>query len=417
MTANGDRAATPNTGTEATPTARTEDFDATLRETELHPYKWLKRGTIILFYFDQGKFSGAYQGPSRIERDARNDLCRVNWDDGTKWEVQLCKGRMFRGDDISKLNCGEWAVVGASETAGEFTHVAEAILDIKIFQREWVSIDGEDRRLFIPACAANATGSDGPFDVREAQRRDDWPKFSEAIESEIQNLKSHGTWVLVDESEAINQGAYIYPCRFVLVRKRNGRYNARWVLRGDHQIFDEPDLGDYDDDEDEEGNDNGEYEDKNEVTENGDEAEVASGDGTAEHGGAVEEIETDNSIGDAFNTAFAGLSQKVKNTYRQLFSPVLTTMPLMMIFATAIANDRSLFLADATGAFLLAPLLPEEVDYARPPKGYENHPEFKGKILRLVKSLCSLKQATGTTQVVRVHEKNFVGSRDDKFGM
>ena len=101
--------------------------------------------------------------------------------------------------------------------------------------------------------------------------------------------------MLVDESEAINQGAYIYPCRFVLVRKRNGRYKARWVLRGDHQIFDEPDLDDYDDDEDEEGNDNDEYEDKTEVTENGDEAEVASGDGTAEHGGAVEEIETDGS--------------------------------------------------------------------------------------------------------------------------
>ena len=156
---------------------------------------------------------------------------------------------MFRGDDVSKLNCGEWAVVGTSETAGEYAHVAEAILDIKIFQREYDSPDGEDRRFFFPACAVNATGADGPFDVREAQRRDDWPKFDEATESEIQNLKtvkSHGTWVLVDESEAINQGAYIYPCRFVLVRTRNGRYKARWVLRGDHKIFDEPDLDDED---------------------------------------------------------------------------------------------------------------------------------------------------------------------------
>ena len=85
-----------------------------------------------------------------------------------------------------------WAVVGTSETAGEYAHVAEAILDIKIFQREYDSPDGEDRRLFIPACAVNATGDDRPFDVLEAQRRDDWPKFDEAIESEIQNLKSHG---------------------------------------------------------------------------------------------------------------------------------------------------------------------------------------------------------------------------------
>ena len=389
--ANDGRAA-PDTEAEETPAERTEDVGTTLQETELHPYKWLKRGSRILFYFDQGKFAGVYQGPSRRKRDQRNDLCRVNWDDGTKWEVQLSKDRMFRGDDISKLNCGEWAVVATSATAGEFAQVAEAILDIKIFQREYDHEgDGEDRRLFIPACAANATGSDGPFDVREAQRRDDWPKFSEAIESEIQNLKSHGTWQLVDENEALNQGAYIYPCRFVLVRKRNGRYKARWVLRGDHQIFDEPDLDD-DDDDDEEENDS-DYKDaeNDSVTEKDDETEVAEGDAT-EHEGAVQETNEDNSV-DAFNTAFAGLSEKVKNTYRQLFSPVLTTMSLMLLFATAMANDRTLFLADVTGAFLLAPLLPEEVVYARPPKGYENHPEFNGKILRLVKSLYGLKQA------------------------
>ena len=95
-----------------------------------------------------GKFSGVYQGPSRRKRDQRNGLCRVNWDDGTKWEVQLLKDRMFRGDDISKLNCGEWAVVGTSATAGEFAHVAEAILDIKIFQREYdYEGGGEDRHL------------------------------------------------------------------------------------------------------------------------------------------------------------------------------------------------------------------------------------------------------------------------------
>ena len=97
---------------------------------------------------------------------------------------------MFRGEDVSKLNCGEWANAGTYETAREYAHVSEAILGIEIFQREYdYEGDGENRRLFIPACAANATGADGSFDVREAQRRDDWPKFSEAIESEIQNLK------------------------------------------------------------------------------------------------------------------------------------------------------------------------------------------------------------------------------------
>ena len=74
-------------------------------------------------------------------------------------------------------------------------------------------------------------------------------------------------------------------------------------------------------------------------------------------------------------------------------SPVLTTMSLMSLFVTAIANDRFLFLADATSAFLLAPWLSDEIVFARTPKGYDNHPEFKGKILRLAKILYGLKQA------------------------
>ena len=52
------------------------------------------------------------------------------------------------------------------------------------------------------------------------------------------------------------------------------------------------------------------------VTEKDDETEAAEGDAT-EHEGAVQETNEDNSV-DAFNTAFAGLSEKVKNTYRQL---------------------------------------------------------------------------------------------------
>ena len=73
---------------------------------------------------------------------------------------------------------------------------------------------------------------------------------------------------------------------------------------------------------------------------------VADGDKT-EHDGEVREATEADTFVDAFNIAFAGLSEKVKNTYRQLFSPVLTTMSLMLLFATAIANDRTLFLAAA----------------------------------------------------------------------
>ena len=101
------------------------------------------------------------------------------------------------------------------------------------------------------------------------------------------------------------------------------------------------------------------------------------------------------------NTAFAGLSEKVKNTHRQPFSPVLTAMSLMFLFATASANDRTLLLADVAGAFLLAPLLPEEVVYVRPPKGYGNRPGLKGKILASFGEQQSVWLETSTTQVVR----------------
>ena len=121
----------------------------------------------------------------------------------------------------------EGAVTESTNCSSVIGHVRELSIASFSAWRVVFSASAATRRVVFSASAAASR----PFDVREAQRRDDWPKFSDAIESEIQNLKSHGMWVLVDENEAINQGAYIYPCRFVLVRKRNGRYKARWMLR------------------------------------------------------------------------------------------------------------------------------------------------------------------------------------------
>ena len=65
----------------------------------------------------------------------------------------------------------------------------------------------------------------------------------------------------------------------------------------------------------------------------------------------------------------------------------------MILLAVAVANGEHLFAADVTGAFLYAPLLPEETIYCYPPKGFENHPVFAGKILKLEKALYGLRQA------------------------
>ena len=158
--------------------------------------------------------------------------------------------------------------------------------------------------------------------------------------------------------------------------KRSGRYTTHWVLRGDHQTFDEPDLDD--EDEEDESDDAASGDDKAEDTHgfattprstdpplpehmvntavsvgrgigiragSGDcppvshgsktfvtehlsasekvppleqVADVADGDETT-HDGAVREATDADTFIDAFNTAFAGLGEKVKNTYRQLF--------------------------------------------------------------------------------------------------
>ena len=66
---------------------------------------------------------------------------------------------------------------------------------------------------------------------------------------------------------------------------------------------------------------------------------------------------------------------------------------MLVLLALLVANGEAAFIADIKGAFLYALLLPEETVYARPPKGYEHHPKFQGKIMKLRKALYGLAQA------------------------
>ena len=71
----------------------------------------------------------------------------------------------------------------------------------------------------------------------------------------------------------------------------------------------------------------------------------------------------------------------------------MTQTVMFVLLALMAANGEAAFIADIRGAFLYAMLLPEEMVYCRPPKGYEHHPKFKGKIMRLRKALYGLAQA------------------------
>ena len=74
--------------------------------------------------------------------------------------------------------------------------------------------------LFVPVMAAKAASSEfGPFTYDQVIRRDDWPEWEVAAEKEIDNLIAHDTFDLVDISEPMNQGAYVYNTKNVFTIK------------------------------------------------------------------------------------------------------------------------------------------------------------------------------------------------------
>ena len=67
----------------------------------------------------------------------------------------------------------------------------------------------------------------GPFTVKHAMKRDDWPMFEEAIDVEFFGHRKIGTFRLEEEEYVFNQGDPLYETRIVLSRKRDGTYKAR----------------------------------------------------------------------------------------------------------------------------------------------------------------------------------------------
>jgi hypothetical protein len=175
--------------------------------------------------------------------DAGQDLSRIRWDDKTNYLVKLSQDNRFAGDDSSKMKPGEWMITvdGNDEDIGLSGLIAmcsnsEAQVDEIVFARDHSGVDG----LFVPVMAAKAESSEfGPFTYNQVIRRDDWPEWEVAAEKEIDNLISHDTFDLVDISEPMNQGAYVYNTKNVFTIKRDGTKKARLVVRGDEQVWDD----------------------------------------------------------------------------------------------------------------------------------------------------------------------------------
>ena len=92
--------------------------------------------------------------------------------------------------------------------------------------------------------------------------------------------------------------------------------------------------------------------------------------------------------------AFPRIKTKAQLTYRQLFSPTMEKVALMMMLSFAVANNEFIFIAGVSMAFSHAHLYPDEQLYCRPPKDFENHSVFGGKVMRLVKALFGARQAS-----------------------
>jgi hypothetical protein len=82
-----------------------------------------------------------------------------------------------------------------------------------------------------------------------------------------------------------------------------------------------------------------------------------------------------------------------QNMGRKLFSPVVNRAALMSIIALAVTKQMTVFICDVKGAFLYADLFEDEAMYVRPPKDWQDHRRFSGKIMKLKKALYGLRQA------------------------
>ena len=90
------------------------------------------------------------------------------------------------------------------------------------------------------------------------------------------------------------------------------------------------------------------------------------------------------------------VSRKVANIYRQLHPPVTAQALLLILLAVGVANEEFFAIADTKGAFLGAMLLlPSDVIYCYPPKGYYDHSKFggSGRVMKLKRVLYGIAQA------------------------
>ena len=146
---------------------------------------------------------GTYLGPSKRKQDKHKELHYVQWDDGSNVKVQLNDMRHYDGEDVAGMEPGQWMIAGMAKTMRFVGNViADETIDDMVYMRDYY----EETGMLAPAFAASkqkkADPDSGPFTLNQVKRRDDWPEFEKAAETELGTIERNETWTLCDENEA-----------------------------------------------------------------------------------------------------------------------------------------------------------------------------------------------------------------------
>jgi hypothetical protein len=103
---------------------------------------------------------------------------------------------------------------------------------------EWGKMNEDDEEVFTMVAGVMEVEGMDPTTLEEAQRRNDWSKWDEAVNKELTALKDAGTWSIVEKPEGVN----VVGCKWVLQIKRNAdgeidKYKARLVAKGYSQVY------------------------------------------------------------------------------------------------------------------------------------------------------------------------------------
>jgi transposase InsO family protein len=121
---------------------------------------------------------------------------------------------------------------GEGTADGEWADLADDVDDAS--RNEWAYLAGHEETVATAVLEAHGD----PKTVAEAKARRDWPRWKEAMDSEIASLKQAGTWATVPRPAGKN----VVGCKWVfrLKRKADGsvdKYKARLVARGFTQVY------------------------------------------------------------------------------------------------------------------------------------------------------------------------------------